>query len=146
MVYDSEYKGEKMKRVVSLVVVGAAVFALSGCGGGAAGGAYKDYYITDEVFAGVNGIVWSCDSGTNGITNNSGNFYTDAGDNCDLDLDTNSIVGKIYLEDDIGSLGVVSYYCIGNAAHPGTVNGTTASNGFIENASYYASCTLFNLP
>jgi hypothetical protein len=104
MVYDSEYKGEKMKRVVSLVVVGAAVFALSGCGGGA------------------------------------------AGDNCDLDLDTNSIVGKIYLEDDVGSLGVVSYYCIGNAAHPGTVNGTTASNGFIENASYYASCTLFNLP
>ncbi len=137
-----------MKRVISVMITGMAVFALGGCTGD--GGSdeilFKNYYITHNDGSGVSGVVWECDGGTDGTTNNSGKFYAEPRDNCDLDLRTNLIVGDIYLEDDSGSLNNVRYSCVGNNAHPGTVRDFTGPGGLIDNASHFTSCTLFDLP
>ncbi len=137
-----------MKKLLGFAMVTVAVFVLSGCTGEGSGDEvlFKDYYITDNVGSGVSGIVWDCDGGTDGVTNNSGKFYTEARENCNLDLHTNLIVGDIYLEDNVGSLNGVQYSCVGNDAHPGTVRDFTGPSGFIDNASHFTSCTLFNLP
>jgi hypothetical protein len=137
-----------MKKVLSVVIAGVAVFALSGCGGdsGPGGAVYTDYYITDTGGAGVSDIVWSCDKGTNGTTNNSGHFYIESVDTCDLDLHTALITGSIFLEDNVVSVDNISYACVGNKAHPGMVNGVTGPGGLIDNASHFTSCTLYNLP
>jgi len=138
-----------MKKVISMALAGAAVFALSGCAGGdsSSGGAvYTDYYITDTGGAGVRDIEWNCDKGTSGTTNNSGRFYIEGVDTCDLDLHTALITGNIFLEDNAGSINGIDYSCVGNAAHPGTVNAVTGPNGLIDNASHFTSCTLYNLP
>lgn len=135
-----------MKKILSFALAGAAALALSGCAGDVDNPTYNNYYITDATLAGVPGIVWNCDMGTDGTTNNTGKFYTETGDSCDLDLRTNLIVNNIYLEDDAGNLNGILYECVGNNAHPGNVSGHTGPNGLIDNATNFASCTLYDLP
>ncbi|NKQ40782.1 MAG: hypothetical protein HF962_04345 [Sulfurovum sp.] len=136
-----------MKQLLRLVLAGVAVLALNGCSTGDTdtGNSYKDYYITKTDGSGVKNIVWNCDSGTNGTTNSSGKFYTESNDNCDLDLRTNLITGDIFLEGNRGDLQGVRYRCIGNSTNP-SVDDFTLANGYIDNASRFASCTLYNLP
>lgn len=137
-----------MKQLLGLVLAGVAVLALNGCSPGGVTGtgtSYKDYYITKTDGSGAKNIVWSCDSGTSGTTNNSGKFYTESNDNCDLDLRTHLITGDIFLENNERVLQGVRYRCIGNSTNP-SVDDFTLANGYIDNATRFASCTLYNLP
>jgi hypothetical protein len=128
--------------------LGFTVLVLNGCGG--EGDVviveYNDYYIERVDGSGVADIVWSCDSGTSGVTNAYGHFYTDSSfDTCDLDLHENLIINNIYLADNIGSINGVSYTCEkpwGNIL----IDATTGPNGYIDDATDYYRCTLYNLP
>ncbi|HIP61153.1 MAG TPA: hypothetical protein EYG98_01195 [Sulfurovum sp.] len=134
-----------MKRIFSLVLVGLAVLAFSGCSSGDDELNSKTYYIVDVNGAGISGIAYSCDSSTNGTTNASGSFEVEPVDTCDLDLRTNLITGDIYLEDNNGLVSGIRYECVGNSYH-GDVSGFTARDGYIDYATYFTSCTLYNLP
>ena len=134
-----------MKRIFSLVLSGLAVLAFSGCSVDGDELDSKTYYIVDANGAGISGIVYSCDSFMNGTTNASGSFEVKPVDTCDLDLRTNLIIVEMYLEDNNGFVSDIQYKCVGNSYHS-DVSGFTERDGYIDNATYFTGCTLYNLP
>jgi len=146
-----------MKNLMMLILSGVFVIVLSGCGGG--GGSedptYDTYFITDSYGDGVEGIIYYCDSGIQGITDFYGAFDFDIyGDTCDFDLDTNSIVGDLYLESDSdpmtdAGINDIDFDCedynfniLSNVTRYDSV---LDLHGYIEDVSSYAECTLYNL-
>lgn len=148
-----------MKNFMSIVFAGVATLVLSGCGGGSSveEPTYDTYFITDSDGMGVEGIMYYCDSGTQGITDLDGAFQFDTyGDTCNFDLVTNTIVDDLYLESDAdpytdAGINGVEYDCIGYDTNPDISDVTRYDslfglNGYIDDASLYSECTLYNLP
>lgn len=146
-----------MKKLMSLVVAGVALFALSGCGGGDTyvvddGPIPETYFITDDFGLGVGNIIYHCDSGLSGITNFEGAFTFDIrGDNCNFDFFTNDIIDNLYLEYsndpniDTGLNGIY-FECVRDGRIELTGDtGDIISDGFIADASLYDGCTLFDI-
>ena len=53
-----------MKKLMIWIVSGVSAIVLSGCGGGGESTVYHTYFITSSDGFGVEGIVYSCYSGT----------------------------------------------------------------------------------
>jgi hypothetical protein len=150
-----------MKKIVSVVLVGIAVFALSGCAGGDGGGG-----ITNSIYMAqrINHqgyeqkIYYHCHyRGSSGeITEANPDFVRDRDDICDFDLHgreeanpndnqigVHYVEGRIYLTDEQDLPWDGQDYSCEKPYGNDSVHYITGPNGFIDQASNYYRCTIY---
>ncbi len=139
-----------MKKVLSIVIAGVAVFALSGCATGDSpdGGSGMDtHYLTDVNGIGIPGVIYNCTSNS-ARTGSHGDYAFDTtGDRCTFTLDANFVNTDqgLYInsrpDSAVSGVDGIYYTCINydTSANPRT--GATVGKGHFNHVFNYDECT-----
>jgi len=137
-----------MKSIVSLVVAGAAVFALSGCAGDGSGeGGMDTHYLTDINGIGIPDVRYDCTSNS-AVTGIDGDYAFDStGDSCTFILDSHLVdtAQGLYINgspnDATSGVDGIFYTCLNydTSANPHT--GDTIGQGHFNHVFNYDECT-----